>query len=107
MESMPGLRAFISADKSPNALQRWAREAAAALPPGDLIVVGVLRGAFIFMADLVRALPREHRCDFLAVRSYGDATETSGVVEITGDLLHPIEGNTCCWSRTSSTRVSP
>ena len=61
-------------------------------PPGELLVVGVLRGAFIFMADLVRALPRPHACDFLAVRSYGDATETSGVVEITSDLSLPIEG---------------
>ncbi|HEY0710285.1 MAG TPA: hypoxanthine phosphoribosyltransferase [Polyangia bacterium] len=63
-----------------------------AIPAGNLVVVGVLRGAFIFMADLVRALPREHQCDFLAVRSYGDATETSGVVEITHDLSLPIEG---------------
>jgi hypoxanthine phosphoribosyltransferase len=62
------------------------------IPPGDLVVVGVLRGAFVFMADLVRALPREHVCDFLAVRSYGDATETSGVVEITSDLSLTIEG---------------
>jgi hypoxanthine phosphoribosyltransferase len=62
------------------------------IPEGNLVVVGVLRGAFIFMADLVRALPREHHCDFLAVRSYGDATETSGVVEITSDLSSPIEG---------------
>ena len=65
---------------------------ASAIPPGDLVVVGVLRGAFVFMADLVRALPREHACDFLSVRSYGDATETSGVVEITHDLSLPIEG---------------
>ncbi|HEY0711207.1 MAG TPA: hypoxanthine phosphoribosyltransferase [Polyangia bacterium] len=65
---------------------------AESIPPGNLVVVGVLRGAFIFMADLVRALPREHVCDFLAVRSYGDATETSGVVEITNDLSLPIEG---------------
>ena len=67
-------------------------EIAQTIPPGDLVVVGVLRGAFIFMADLVRALPRPHTCDFLAVRSYGDATETSGVVEITSDLGLPIEG---------------
>jgi hypoxanthine phosphoribosyltransferase len=63
-----------------------------ALPPGIVHVVGVLRGAFIFMADLVRALPRDTRCDFLAVRSYGAATETSGVVEIRHDLSLPITG---------------
>jgi hypoxanthine phosphoribosyltransferase len=62
----------------------------AALPPGPLTVVGVLRGAFVFMADLVRALPRPMICDFLGVRSYGDATVSSGVVEITSDLGAPI-----------------
>lgn len=62
------------------------------LPPGPLTVVGVLRGAFIFMSDLVRAIPREMTCEFLGVRSYGDATVSSGVVEITHDLMAPIAG---------------
>jgi hypoxanthine phosphoribosyltransferase len=69
-----------------------ALEIDAALPAGAVHVVGVLRGAFVFMADLVRALPRDTRCDFLAVRSYGSATETSGIVEITHDLSLPISG---------------
>jgi hypoxanthine phosphoribosyltransferase len=68
------------------------REIDARLPPGSLTVVGVLRGAFMFMADLVRAIPREITCDFLGVRSYGDATVSSGVVEITSDLAAPIAG---------------
>jgi hypoxanthine phosphoribosyltransferase len=67
-------------------------EIAGKIPPGQLTVIGVLRGAFIFMADLVRAIPRPLRCDFLGVRSYGDATVSSGIVEITSDLLLPIEG---------------
>ncbi len=76
----------------------------ARLPPGPLTVVGVLRGAFMFMADLVRAIPRELTCDFLGVRSYGDATVSSGVVEITSDLRGArSRAATCCWSRTSST----
>ena len=62
------------------------------LPAGTLHVIGVLRGAFVFMADLVRALPRDTRCDFMAVRSYGAATETSGIVEITHDMSLPIAG---------------
>jgi hypoxanthine phosphoribosyltransferase len=69
-----------------------AQEIDARLPPGPLTVVGVLRGAFIFMADLVRAIPRPMTCDFLGVRSYGDATVSSGVVEITSDLSAPIAG---------------
>jgi len=44
------------------------------------------------MADLVRCIPRQMTCDFLGVRSYGDATVSSGVVEITSDLTSPIEG---------------
>jgi hypoxanthine phosphoribosyltransferase len=92
MELPASVRALIPAERIAERVAALGREVAQTLPAGDLIVVGVLRGAFIFMADLVRALPREHRCDFLAVRSYGDATETSGVVEITGDLVLPIEG---------------
>jgi hypoxanthine phosphoribosyltransferase len=87
-----GLSALISADRIAERVAGMGREVSAGMPNGEFVVVGVLRGAFIFMADLVRALSREHRCDFLSVRSYGDATETSGVVEITGDLLLPIEG---------------
>lgn len=56
------------------------------MPSGPVTVVGVLRGAFVFMADLVRVIPRTMTCDFLGVRSYGDATVSSGVVEITSDL---------------------
>jgi hypoxanthine phosphoribosyltransferase len=86
------LRPLIPAAAIAERVATLGAEIAAAVPDGDLVVVGVLRGAFIFMADLVRALPRPHTCDFLAVRSYGDATESSGVVEITSDLGLPIEG---------------
>ena len=86
------LRPLIPAQAIAERVSALAGEIATAIPDGELLVVGVLRGAFIFMADLVRALPRPHTCDFLGVRSYGDATETSGVVEITNDLGLPIEG---------------
>jgi hypoxanthine phosphoribosyltransferase len=68
------------------------QEIASALPVGVLHVVTVLRGAFVFAADLIRATPRDVRCDFLGVRSYGSATESSGVVQITQDLGFPITG---------------
>jgi hypoxanthine phosphoribosyltransferase len=85
-------RPLISTAQIASRVSTLGREVAAALPEGTVHVVGVLRGAFVFMSDLVRALPREARCDFLAVRSYGSATETSGVVEITHDLGLPIAG---------------
>lgn len=50
------------------------------------LLVGVLKGAFIFMADLARAIDLPVEVDFMAVSSYGSATKTSGVVRIVKDL---------------------
>src|SRR6266540_942973 len=58
----------------------------------DVLLVGVLKGAFILMADLARALTVPHEFDFMAVSSYGAATQTSGVVRILKDLDHEIQG---------------
>ncbi len=55
----------------------------AAHPP---LLVGVLKGAFVFMSDLARAIPLPVEFDFMAVSSYGSATKTSGVVRIVKDL---------------------
>ncbi len=58
----------------------------------DLLLVGVLKGAVVFMADLSRALTIPHEVDFIATSSYGPATQTSGVVRLLKDLDHEIEG---------------
>jgi hypoxanthine phosphoribosyltransferase len=58
----------------------------------DLLLVGVLKGAFVVMADLARYLHLPVEFDFMAVASYGAATKTSGVVRILKDLDHDIEG---------------
>jgi hypoxanthine phosphoribosyltransferase len=58
-----------------------------------LVLVSVLKGSFVFTSDLVRAIDIPVRVEFLGVRSYGDGTTTSGVVQITHDLTHPIEGD--------------
>lgn len=54
----------------------------------DLMVIGILKGAVIFMSDLVRSVSPEVRIsmDFMAVSSYGDSTKTSGIVRIVKDL---------------------
>jgi len=52
----------------------------------DILLVGVLKGAFVFMADIARAIERPVQIDFMAVSSYGTATKTSGVVRIVKDL---------------------
>ncbi|MBA2426339.1 MAG: hypoxanthine phosphoribosyltransferase [Actinobacteria bacterium] len=58
----------------------------------DLLLVGVLKGAFVFMADLARALRIPIDFDFMAVSSYGSATKSSGVVRILKDLDYEISG---------------
>lgn len=58
----------------------------------DLVVVGILKGALVFMADLIRHLSIPVIMDFAVVSSYGAATKTSGVVRILKDLDQPIEG---------------
>src|SRR5213594_4837886 len=58
----------------------------------DVVLVSVLKGALPFLADLMRATPIPLSLDFLEVSSYGEGTETSGVVRILKDLAHPIEG---------------
>ena len=58
----------------------------------ELVIVPVLKGSYVFAADLVRHINLELSVDFLGVRSYGDAQNSSGVVEITTDLSHSIEG---------------
>ena len=58
----------------------------------ELLLVGVLKGAFVVMADLARSIRLPLEFDFMAVSSYGAATQTSGVVRILKDLDHEIEG---------------
>ena len=58
----------------------------------DLIVVGVLKGSVVFAADLIKNITIPCEIDFMAVSSYGNATESSGVVRIIKDLDHNIEG---------------
>lgn len=59
---------------------------------GDLLLVGVLKGAVMFMTDLARALPIPVQLEFMAVASYGSATSSSGVVRILKDLDRDIAG---------------
>jgi hypoxanthine phosphoribosyltransferase len=58
----------------------------------DLLLIGVLKGAFLFLADLMRHLDVGCEVDFMAVASYGSATQSSGVVRILKDLDAVIAG---------------
>ena len=58
----------------------------------DLLLICVLKGAFVFLADLSRKLQRPHQLDFMGISSYGVGTETSGAVRIVMDLKQDIAG---------------
>jgi hypoxanthine phosphoribosyltransferase len=58
----------------------------------SVLLVGVLKGAAIFLSDLARAITTECTFDFVAVSSYGKGAHSSGAVKLIKDLDHPIEG---------------
>jgi hypoxanthine phosphoribosyltransferase len=58
----------------------------------DLLMIGVLKGAVFFLSDLMRHVSTPCEVDFMAVASYGSATDSSGVVRILKDLDRPIAG---------------
>ena len=58
----------------------------------DLLLICVLKGGYMFLADLSRALKRPHSLDFMGVSSYGAGTVSSGAVQIIMDLKQPIDG---------------
>lgn len=66
-------------------VQELGGEISSAYPDGDLLVLGLLKGSFIFLSDLVRAITRPLQVDFLIASSYGDATVSSGSVRLVYD----------------------
>jgi hypoxanthine phosphoribosyltransferase len=84
-------RVLFSKEKIAARIQELGAEITRDYKGKDLIVVGILKGSFIFMADLVRAIDLPMQVDFLGLSSYGDETKTSGVVKITNDLSKPID----------------
>ena len=58
----------------------------------DFIVVGILKGSILFMADLIREIKRPLKIDFMEISSYGDEFETSNEIKIIKDLDYPVKG---------------
>lgn len=58
----------------------------------DLTVICILKGSFVFYADLIRSIETDLQCEFFGVASYHDAMKSSGEVKLTLDLAHPVEG---------------
>lgn len=80
----------------PDAIRRRVEELGVeigrAYPDGDLLVLGLLKGSFIFLGDLVRAIPRPLQVDFVVASSYGSGTVSSGTVRLVYDPETRLEG---------------
>jgi hypoxanthine phosphoribosyltransferase len=85
-------RVLISSGAIAERVRQLGQQLATDYANRDPLLVGVLTGAFVFMADLVRATQIPLDIEFMAVSSYGLATQTSGIVRILKDLERPIEG---------------
>ncbi len=89
---MENVKTLISAEEIQATLRDMGRAITADYQGKDLLMVGVLKGAFIVMADLARHVDLPVEFDFMAVSSYGASTQTSGVVRILKDLDQEIAG---------------
>ena len=85
-------RVVASADQIQKRIKELAAQVATDYKDRDLLLVGVLKGAVMVMADLARAIDRHLEMDWMAVSSYGSGTKSSGVVRILKDLDKDITG---------------
>ena len=91
---LPDIDVVFEADAIAKRIQSLSAEIASKLPD-DVLIVVVLKGSFVFAADLLRALDRagmRPRVDFITLSSYGTRTESSGNVELTRDISEDVRG---------------
>lgn len=88
---MDKINMMLSSSELERRIRELGREISEDYAGKDLVLVGVLRGAFMFLSDLVREITIPCEVDFLGLVSYGDATKSSGVVRMTSDLSRPIK----------------
>jgi hypoxanthine phosphoribosyltransferase len=86
------LRPLITADQIRNRIAEMGQEIDATYTDGPVYIVSVLKGSFMFVADLARAMRRPSRIEFMAISSYGRGKTSSGEVKVTRDLDVSIEG---------------
>ncbi len=83
---------LVSSEELRKRVAELGRQVSADYEGRDLFMVGILKGAVLFLADLMRSITVPCEIDFMAVSSYGSQTDTSGVVRILKDLDASIEG---------------
>lgn len=89
---MPGLRVLISRDRIAAKVAELGARITADYAGDSLVLIGVLKGATIFLADLARAIQLDCTFDFIAVASYGGGTDHSGEVRLVKDIDQSMEG---------------
>ena len=92
MVFQPQLKILISRDEIANAVDRLASEIKRDYQGKQPLLIGVLKGAFVFMADLMRQLDLPLELEFVRLSSYGAARESSGRVRVVQGLKTPIKG---------------
>jgi hypoxanthine phosphoribosyltransferase len=91
---MPSFRVLLSAEQIQKRIAEMGAEIDRDYPEGEQeYLIAVLKGAFIFMADLARAMKIPARIEFIGISSYGKGKTSSGQVQLTKDLDAPIEGH--------------
>lgn len=93
-DALPDVQPLFEADAIARRIDEIAHEIAGVMPR-DLLVVAILKGGFVFAADLIRALNRAGLCpqvDFMTLSSYGTGTESSGRVRVGRDLDDDVKG---------------
>src|SRR5579884_2670529 len=86
-------RVFLSEEQIRKRVKEMGRQISADYPEGPIYLIAILKGAFIFMADLAREITTNSRIEFIGISSYGPNKTTSGQVKVTKDLDVEIEGH--------------
>lgn len=90
--SQSSLRVLITAEQIATRIAELGKQIDNDYPQGPIYLIGILKGAFVFMADLARSINRSTRIEFIGISSYGKGKTTSGEVKLTKDLDVSIEG---------------
>src|SRR5579872_6816997 len=86
-------RVFLTAEQIQNRVHEMGQEISANYPDGPIYLVSILKGAFMFLADLSRQIKTPSRIEFMGISSYGRGKTSSGEVKVTKDLDVSIEGH--------------
>ena len=92
LDGRPVKRIAFTSEVIAARVRELGREITGAYADGELLVLGLLKGSFIFLSDLVREIQRPLQVDFLVASSYGDAMESSGSVRLVYDPETTLEG---------------